>query len=329
MVQLGVRVSQFYEHESCGKCTPCRVGHALADADPAEDRGRARHAGRPRPAARRRRADQRHVPLPARRLRRDRRRELRREVPRRVPRAHRGGRLPVPRRLVARRHRSRRRTSTRRTSAPPRSTRPLEVVGMTRARQGHDRRPRGRGRRRAPGSSRRPPRPASRSRSSATSRGSGRPSAPAACASSRSRGCRSSRPAARSPRRTGWSSRTAATSEQAAEGQNATLEFILVNHPLDCPVCDKGGECPLQDLTFRYGPGSTRMTFPKMTLRQADPGLAADRARPRALHPLLPLHALLVRRRRGQPADRAQPRRAHRDRDLRGATRTARRSRAT
>jgi NADH dehydrogenase/NADH:ubiquinone oxidoreductase 75 kD subunit (chain G) len=47
---------------------------------------------------------------------------------------------------------------------------------------------------------------------------------------------------------------TARTSALAAEGQNATLEFILVNHPLDCPVCDKGGECPLQDLTFRYGP---------------------------------------------------------------------------
>ncbi|HEX2426344.1 MAG TPA: 2Fe-2S iron-sulfur cluster-binding protein, partial [Gaiellaceae bacterium] len=42
--------------------------------------------------------------------------------------------------------------------------------------------------------------------------------------------------------------RTAAVSERAADGQEATLEFILVNHPLDCPVCDKGGECPLQDL---------------------------------------------------------------------------------
>src|SRR5262249_48458506 len=45
--------------------------------------------------------------------------------------------------------------------------------------------------------------------------------------------------------------KTALTSAVAAEAQNATLEFILVNHPLDCPVCDKGGECPLQDLTFR------------------------------------------------------------------------------
>src|SRR5262249_55208912 len=59
--------------------------------------------------------------------------------------------------------------------------------------------------------------------------------------------------------------RSALTSPKAAEAQNSTLEFILVNHPLDCPVCDKGGECPLQDLTFRYGPGVTRMTLPKRT----------------------------------------------------------------
>src|SRR4051794_33566043 len=58
---------------------------------------------------------------------------------------------------------------------------------------------------------------------------------------------------------------TAQTSPKAAESQHSVLEFILVNHPLDCPVCDKGGECPLQDLTFRYGPGHTRMTFPKRT----------------------------------------------------------------
>ena len=36
------------------------------------------------------------------------------------------------------------------------------------------------------------------------------------------------------------------------------LEFLLVNHPLDCPVCDRGGECDLQDFTFRYGPGASR-----------------------------------------------------------------------
>ncbi len=76
--------------------------------------------------------------------------------------------------------------------------------------------------------------------------------------------------------------KTAATSAKAAEGQNATLEFILVNHPLDCPVCDKGGECPLQDLTFRYGPGATRMTFPKVTFDKPipiSPLIALDRER--------------------------------------------------
>ena len=76
--------------------------------------------------------------------------------------------------------------------------------------------------------------------------------------------------------------RTARSSEKAAEGQNSTLEFILVNHPLDCPVCDKGGECPLQDLTFRYGPGNTRMTFPKRTFEKPipiSPLIALDRKR--------------------------------------------------
>ena len=76
--------------------------------------------------------------------------------------------------------------------------------------------------------------------------------------------------------------KTAATSELAAEGQEAVLEFILLNHPLDCPDCDKGGECPLQDLTFRYGPGATRMRFPKRTFDKPipiSPLIALDRER--------------------------------------------------
>jgi NADH-quinone oxidoreductase subunit G len=76
--------------------------------------------------------------------------------------------------------------------------------------------------------------------------------------------------------------KTARTSEKAAAGQNGTLEFILVNHPLDCPVCDKGGECPLQDLTFRYGPGNTRMVYEKQTFEKPipiSPTIALDRER--------------------------------------------------
>jgi NADH-quinone oxidoreductase subunit G len=76
--------------------------------------------------------------------------------------------------------------------------------------------------------------------------------------------------------------KTARTSQMAADAQNATLEFILVSHPLDCPVCDKGGECPLQDLTFRYGPGSTRMSFEKVTFEKPipiSPTISLDRER--------------------------------------------------
>src|SRR5688572_547714 len=43
----------------------------------------------------------------------------------------------------------------------------------------------------------------------------------------------------------------------------SVLEFLLVNHPLDCPVCDKGGECPLQDYAYSYGPERSRMDFPR------------------------------------------------------------------
>ena len=47
-------------------------------------------------------------------------------------------------------------------------------------------------------------------------------------------------------------------SEATKKAQDGVLEFLLINHPLDCPVCDKGGECPLQDQTMAHGPGETR-----------------------------------------------------------------------
>jgi NADH-quinone oxidoreductase subunit G len=47
------------------------------------------------------------------------------------------------------------------------------------------------------------------------------------------------------------------------KAQDGVLEFLLVNHPLDCPVCDKGGECPLQDQTLAFGPGETRFVEEK------------------------------------------------------------------
>jgi NADH-quinone oxidoreductase subunit G len=46
--------------------------------------------------------------------------------------------------------------------------------------------------------------------------------------------------------------------EMVIKARKGTLEFLLINHPLDCPICDKGGECDLQDFTLRHGPGDTR-----------------------------------------------------------------------
>ncbi len=52
-------------------------------------------------------------------------------------------------------------------------------------------------------------------------------------------------------------------SPRAKSAQQAVVEFLLINHPLDCPVCDKGGECPLQDISFGWGSGSSRFVEPK------------------------------------------------------------------
>src|SRR5918911_354765 len=52
-------------------------------------------------------------------------------------------------------------------------------------------------------------------------------------------------------------------SEEIEKAQRGMVEFLLANHPLDCPVCDRGGECPLQDQTLAYGPGESRFVEEK------------------------------------------------------------------
>jgi len=68
------------------------------------------------------------------------------------------------------------------------------------------------------------------------------------------------------------------TTPEVKSGQEAILEFLLINHPLDCPICDKGGECPLQDQTFKFGPGRSRFVEAKR-----------DFAKPVSLGPVLVL----------------------------------------
>ncbi len=59
--------------------------------------------------------------------------------------------------------------------------------------------------------------------------------------------------------------KTQRTSPMADAAQEGVMEFILANHPLDCPICDKGGECPLQNQAMTNGRGESRFTLPKAT----------------------------------------------------------------
>ncbi len=70
--------------------------------------------------------------------------------------------------------------------------------------------------------------------------------------------------------------------DQVKGAQSAVVEFLLVNHPLDCPVCDKGGECPLQDISMGWGPGKSRFTDQKRHFQkpiELSPLIAIDRER--------------------------------------------------
>src|SRR5437762_6296287 len=70
--------------------------------------------------------------------------------------------------------------------------------------------------------------------------------------------------------------------DRVRHAQHAVVEFLLVNHPLDCPVCDRGGECPLQDITFGWGLGRSRFIEPKRHFEKPlalSPLIAIDRER--------------------------------------------------
>ena len=72
--------------------------------------------------------------------------------------------------------------------------------------------------------------------------------------------------------------------------QEGVLELLLTNHPLDCPVCDKGGGLPLQDQAYTHGPGESRYIEEKRHFEKPIPISSLRQPRPRALHPLRPLH---------------------------------------
>src|SRR2546427_5960217 len=82
-------------------------------------------------------------------------------------------------------------------------------------------------------------------------------------------GSRKLLPACATPVTDGMVVRTDST--PAIEAQRSVLELLLINHPLDCPICDRGGECPLQDQALNFGPGRSRYREPKRHFRKPIP----------------------------------------------------------
>ena len=73
-------------------------------------------------------------------------------------------------------------------------------------------------------------------------------------------------------------------SEQAINAQKGVMEFLLVNHPLDCPICDQGGECRLQDLAVGYGGSASRYDEPKRIVGNKDLGPLISTDMTRCIH---------------------------------------------
>ena len=78
------------------------------------------------------------------------------------------------------------------------------------------------------------------------------------------------------------------TSPEVLEARKGVVEFLLINHPLDCPICDQAGECKLQDLGYEHGLEKTRYEFKRRTFEMEDIGDKIKAAHD-PLHTLLPL----------------------------------------
>ncbi len=112
-------------------------------------------------------------------------------------------------------------------------------------------------------------------------------------------------------------------SPKAIAAQRATMEFLLINHPLDCPICDQGGECELQDLAMGYGRDISRFTERKRVVKDKNLGPLVSTDMTRCIHCTRCV-------RFGQEiaglsaARHHRPRREHADRHLRRAERRPR-----
>ena len=100
--------------------------------------------------------------------------------------------------------------------------------------------------------------------------------------------------------------------KKAREG---VMEFLLINHPLDCPICDQGGECDLQDQAMAFGVGGSRYDENKRAVEEKYLGPLIKTVDD-ALHPVHPLRALHDRGGGRRGTRRHRPRRGHGDHHL-------------
>src|SRR5690606_24555414 len=73
-------------------------------------------------------------------------------------------------------------------------------------------------------------------------------------------------------------------SEKVKKARKGNLEFLLINHPLDCPICDQGGECDLQDITMAYGAGKSRFDLNKRAVPNKNIGPLVATSMNRCIH---------------------------------------------
>ena len=259
VVRAVLRWTEFYKHESCGKCTPVPRGHLVARPDAGQPRAGPRRRVRPRPARRRLRQHPRPVVLRARRRCDQPDHLLDQVLPRGVPRPPRARRLSLRPRCVrdlpacggdgmtTTPEKSEQKAPEKSDEVTltidgvevsvPKNTlviRAAEQIGVQ------------------------IPRfcdhpllaPVGACRQCLVEvpdagNGRGMPKPQASCTITVAEG---------------MVVNTQATSPVADKAQQGQMEFLLINHPLDCPVCDKGGECPLQNQAMSNGRGETRFT---------------------------------------------------------------------
>ena len=277
IVDVAYKTAHFYRHESCGKCSPCREGCNWTEKMLRADQERRRDPDGPRHHRLGLRADHGQLPVRARRRDGDAGRLDDQALPARVRGLHRGRARARPGSASRSRRSTAARTPARsRCSSPPGRLMPRpEVRTITFTLDGRE-----------------VEAPEGVMLVDGAKYGDveipifcyepklGQPVGACRMCLVEIEGIPKLQTACSTPIRDGMVVHT--QTQRVHDAQRAVVEFLLINHPLDCPVCDKGGECPLQDITYGWGPGTSRFIEPKRHFKkplELSPLIAIDRER--------------------------------------------------